>query len=195
MWDSGIFGGVLISLTYITLLCEAIIPSIDFTPELTKYNWPPNIRDAFTKTKYYKGLAAYCQLFKPKKVLELGTCSGASAVALSKYDGHVDTYDIHNKLVDIRINNNSISINLLEQPADILSITYTPYDLIFVDLDHQGWLEEEIHKKLLLEYNGIEFYDDVQKNDMVNFWWNINNDKMILNWNVFGFGIVRYGQI
>jgi len=29
---------------------------------------------------------------------------------------------------------------------------------------------------------------------MENFWWNINNDKMILNWNVFGFGIVRYSH-
>jgi predicted O-methyltransferase YrrM len=146
-------------------------------------------------SKYFRALASYVQCFDSKNILELGTQTGASAVALSKYGAKVDTYDISDKnLASGILNHPDISFKKLVTPDEFLSFDLKKYDLIFFDIDHSGFLEEKFHQKLVNEYQGICFYDDIFFNTNMKFFWNgIQQTKIELDWHVAGFGMVSYG--
>jgi predicted O-methyltransferase YrrM len=173
-----------------------LLGEIDFAEELAKYKLPDNIRHCFLSDPYYKALAAYCRLRGPKRVLEIGTCSGASAVALAKYAESVLTVDVDlSTLVDPNINGGRIEICEIG-PLDCLNLDFANFDFIFVDIDHTGQMERKIHEKLQKEYLGIVFWDDVILNQgMSDFWDSIREEKVITPWHFSGFGVVNYAHV
>ncbi len=177
-------------------LVESEIERISFDDEIERYNWSYQIKRWFWHEKYYKGLAAYCRLFTPKRVLELGTCTGASAVCIAKYCDSVVTSDITDwSVADPTIFADRITFNLCQTVTDALDLEYTSFDLLFVDIDHSGLMERLIHQKLISDgYVGDVFYDDIGVNvEMKRFWSRIREPKLSLDWHMSGFGVVRYG--
>lgn len=176
--------------------------------------------DTIRQTKYYWAVAAYCDLFKVKSVLEFGTCTGASALAMSKYAEHVTTVDITDQVLSADDPNyklaqypyasvasgstrvllpkvkdrSNISVVVLPEPK-VFTVDTKGHDLIFVDVSHDGITEALFHRKILENgYHGIVFYDDIFMNKwMAQFWAEIPNEKLVAeDWHASGFGIVRY---
>lgn len=173
---------------------ERIMPTIDFEAELQRFQWSPNIEWDLRNVPYYRALAAYCKLFSPPVVLEIGTCSGASAVAMAKHAGAVFTMDTDlSKVCDPKIFSENIQ-GMEVGPQDCLAYNYGNYDLIYVDIDHLGLMERLIHQRLATGlYKGYVFWDDVQMNDaMKAFWDSIEHDKILTDWHFTSFGIVEY---
>lgn len=157
-------------------------------------DFPPQLRKYVMANNYYWGLAAYIDLYKAQQVLELGTCTGASAVVMARAGATVDTYDV----VDVWELNfwpENINRHLADDPRYIQCIDFFFYDMIFVDIDHMGKEETKIHQLLLKSgYEGIVFYDDIWLNEAMRaFWDQIEQEKQACFWHgPSGFGAVRY---
>lgn len=167
--------------------------SIDLEEALEGYRILQNARDYMLKTPYFRCLSAYCKLYDVQHVLEIGTCTGASAIAMAYHAKQVDTFDVTSEDVDYSLEDKNINFYLLLKPTDCLDINLDPYDLIFIDIDHRGDMELKLHAKLEEEYKGIAFYDDIFLNpEMIKFWDAIEQPKLALPWHLGGFGIVNY---
>lgn len=124
---------------------EGLIPGITFENEIGLYNWPLQVKRWLWRDKYYKGLAAYCKAFLPKRVLEIGTCTGASAVCLAKFSEHVVTSDVTDwSVADKAIFGERVTFRKCEQPTDALELGFADFDLVFVDIDHSGLKSAEV---------------------------------------------------
>lgn len=168
---------------------------IDISPWTTSFEEP--LRRFVLHHNYYWGLAAYVDLFKPKRVLEFGTCTGASAVVMARAGAVVDTWDLSDEFRhqagDFPEN---VNCNIAETPEAIRDVIDSSlYDIIFVDIDHMGEEEQRIHEWLLEKrYRGLVFYDDIKLNEqMKTFWDGIEQEKHECEWHgASGFGLVRY---
>jgi hypothetical protein len=143
---------------------------------------------------YYRALASACKLPQAKRVCELGTFMGGSAIAMSSFAEKVDTYDINTdnaipSLEDFNITQIKI------QPDGYKSIDYTQYSFIHVDIAHAGPEELEIHQILLYQkYSGFVFWDDTSWPSMRKFWEQVNVPKIETNWHGdSGYGVTFYG--
>lgn len=166
---------------------------INLEEALKGYTIQDDARQYMLETPYFRCLSAYCKLYNIQHVLELGTCTGASAVALAQYAEKVDTFDITNEDINESLEHKNIQYRPLAEPQECLEINLDPYDLIFIDIDHEGNMERQLHDKLTEEYEGIAFYDDIFFNpEMSAFWHDIKQEKQSLPWHFTGFGIVRY---
>ena len=105
----------------------------------------------------------------------------------------VDTWDLMDKW-SIGEWPDTIERSLGENPDAIRTIDFSPYDMIFLDIDHSGVEEQKLHSKFIAEYKGLVFYDDIILNQaMVDFWGSIEQDKQSCAWHGnSGFGLVRY---
>ena len=167
--------------------------NIDMSEDFKLCTFKENVLGNFEVTPYYRCLAAYVKIYKPKRILEIGTCSGISTICLAKYAEHVDTYDVTDEHVDQGVlNHPKITFHLLTNPEDVLTISPKGYDLVFIDIDHSGKYEPSIHSKLIEEYKGIAFWDDISMQEMQPFWQSVKNPKKEFMWNRCGFGIVEY---
>lgn len=167
--------------------------SIELEEALVGYTIKEEARAYMLRTPYFACLAAYCKLHNVEHVLEIGTCTGASAVAMAMHANKVTTFDVTDEDIDESLTHKNIDFKLLGQPSDCLDIDLDPYDLIFIDIDHRGDMELKLHTKLAEEYSGIAFYDDVFLGpEMINFWNAIQQPKLGLPWHYTGFGITRY---
>lgn len=178
-------------------MVEGLISGIAFADEIELYNWPLQVKRWLWRDKYYKGMAAYCKAFSPKRVLEIGTCTGASAVCLAKFSEQVVTSDVTDwSVADKAIFGERITFKKCEQPTDALELDFAAFNLVFVDIDHSGLMERLIHLKLVEEgFTGDVFYDDIGVNvGMRRFWDVVNEPKLSLDWHDSGFGVVRYGR-
>jgi predicted O-methyltransferase YrrM len=179
---------------------EAEIPNESFKDILERYRWQSNISSYMLNpaARYYKALAAYCRLYRPTRVLEIGCCSGASAVAMAQYT-QVDTADLDfSSVCDQRIfAGSNITPIQLTAPDSCLSLPFDQYDLIFVDIDHSGAMESRLHKALGERYRGLAYWDDVALGDgMKAFWSEIGaSQKKLLGWHWSGFGVTCYGTL
>lgn len=164
---------------------------VDISSWVEEYH--DELREFVLITNYYWGLASYIDLFKPKRVLELGTCTGASAVVMARAGAEVDTWDLADKW-ELPIWPENVKRCLAREPEGIRTLDLSPYDMIFVDIDHEGEEEQKLHAKFLAEYTGVVFYDDVALNqEMLAFWNSIKQEKVPLLWHDgAGFGVVRY---
>ena len=147
---------------------------------------------------YYKYLISFCKILQPQRVLELGTQIGSGAAALSVYSRSVVTADVNIGEISKEIYlSNKISVISLRTPQSCLNINFSPFELIFIDIGHDGIYEEQIHKKLLeSKYKGIVLWDDILLNNSMKKFWN-ELDGVILktetNWHgECGFGICEY---
>lgn len=167
--------------------------SIELEEALEGYRILKNARDYMLKTPYFRCLSAYCKIYDVKHVLEIGTCTGASAVAMAHHAKQVDTFDVTSDDIDCSLEDKNINFYPLLKPSHCLDIILDPYDLIFIDIDHRGDMERKLHAKLAEEYKGIAFYDDIFLSpEMINFWNAIQQPKLALPWHLGGFGIVQY---
>jgi len=152
--------------------------------------------------EHYMFLAALSMQLKNKKIIELGTHNGRSAVSLNygnlklNNNNTIYTYDIVNYLApNIFYNTNIIyKIENLFEPnnLEINKEHILSSDLIFIDVDpHEGVIEYEMY--LWLEknnYKGLILYDDIlleeghmgvySGNSMKKFW-NKISDKYKLD--------------
>lgn len=107
---------------------------------------------------------------KPKKILEIGTAVGYSAIRFSKYlseDGYIDTIERDTERVkeareNIRELNLENKINIYEGEAlEILPMLRGPYDIAFIDAakgKYPIFLDETLR---MLGNNGIIVADNV----------------------------------
>ncbi|MEX2242215.1 MAG: hypothetical protein WD716_00050 [Fimbriimonadaceae bacterium] len=175
---------------------ESAIPGVSFDEEVERFNWPIQVKRWLWHDKYFKGLAAYCRTFSVNGALELGTCTGASAVCLAKYAGSVVTCDLTDwSVADPAIFTGRLAFRKCETASDVLRLDYCKFDVAFVDIDHLGLTERLIHLKLHADgFRGDVFYDDIRANaEMESFWDSVHEPKLELDWHSSGFGIVRYG--
>lgn len=148
----------------------------------------------WTKTRYYSCLIGAAAALKPKRILEIGTFTGASALCLATTGVPVDTYDIEDKIFDPKIKE-KINFNILRKPEDCTNLTFNNYDLIFIDIGmHDGIFEEIIQEKLNKTFKGVVLWDDIDYNwRMKKLWDSINQPKIKTDWHpVDGFGVVKY---
>jgi len=166
---------------------------VNLEEALEGYKILEEARKYMLATPYFRCLSAYCKINNIKRVLELGTCTGASAIALAQYSEKVDTYDVTDEDINSTLTHKNITSHILTNPLDCLEINLDPYDLIFIDIDHKGDTELKLHNKLSKEYKGIVFYDDIFfSSEMAEFWNKISQNKKSLLWHFTGFGIVEY---
>jgi hypothetical protein len=156
-------------------------------------DFPPKLREWVLSHNYYWGLAAYVELYKVGRVLELGTCTGSSAVVMSRAGATVDTYDVRD-IWELNCWPENVTRYIADNPNYIHSVDLSPYDMIFVDIDHWGKDEQQIHTKFTKEYSGVVFYDDIWLNEQMRYFWEgIEQEKQGCFWNTTsGFGIVQY---
>ena len=164
---------------------------VDIMPWLAYF--PSNLRQFVLNNNYYWGLAAYVDLYNVKRVLEFGTCTGASAVVMSYAGAKVDTYDL-NDIWQLPFCPEQVTCHMADDPRYIHSVDLESYDMIFLDIDHMGVEEPKLHEKFVKEYEGIVFYDDIWLNEeMRAFWESIEQEKQSCMWHgASGFGVVRY---
>lgn len=186
------------SLNYMVHNVELTVPSMNFDNDFQKYKIHDLARERILEDNgyYYRAIGAYCKIYKPKKVIEVGTYFGTSAMCMAQNAGTVYTYDITDaKYLDGLRTAKNIVFNVLNKPENCLKIDFSKTDLIFLDIgDHNGEYESEIHQLLInSNWNGLVFYDDINWNDMKLLWKSIENDKIETNWHrESGFGIVKY---
>ncbi len=107
---------------------------------------------------------------KPKKILEIGTAVGYSAMCFSKYlqeDGIIDTIERdEERIVEAKVNIEKVGvaekINILEGDAvEILPTLTGKYDMIFIDAakgKYPFFLKEALR---MLEKNGVILADNI----------------------------------
>ena len=112
----------------------------------------------------------YALELKPKKILEIGTAVGYSAICFSKYlseDGMIDTIERdENRIKEAKENikdmNLEDKINIYEGDAvEILPTLNEKYDMIFIDAakgKYPFFLKESLR---MLSKNGIIFADNI----------------------------------
>jgi len=171
-------------------------PNIDFSEEIELYNIPKIPSDYMRCfTSHYVGLSKICKILDIGKVLEIGTGSGASSIAMAKNADHVDTFGVDVEQAHLLvIPKMKIDFHIFSKPSDCLNVKFNEYDFIFIDIDHSGYYEPLIHKKIIESgYKGFVVYDDISMNDgMKKFWDGIENEKYVWNWNIYGDGMVKY---
>ena len=112
----------------------------------------------------------YLKKMKPKRILEIGTAVGYSAICFSKYlaeDGIIDTIerdeeriaDAKRNIKEMDLNN---KINIYEGDAvEILPNLNNKYDMVFIDAakgKYTFFLEQSLR---MLDKNGIIFADNI----------------------------------
>jgi caffeoyl-CoA O-methyltransferase len=95
-------------------------------------------------------LQMICQMLKPKKVLEIGTFTGYSAICIARGispDGHLDTIEVNDELSEViykyfQLAKVSDIITLhIGSALDIVSKLDSAYDLVFIDGDKREYPE------------------------------------------------------
>lgn len=115
--------------------------------------------------EHYRLLAYLSTKYQDSDILDIGTFTGVSAVALSyNPSNRVHTFDINRK-IDLA----SIPSNVLYYKDNILSPKYESLikysKLIMIDISHNGEDEKEITEHIIkLGYKGYIVYDDIKLN-------------------------------
>ena len=115
-------------------------------------------------------IGKYLEEMKPKRILEIGTAVGYSAICFSKYldnDGKIDTIErdeerIKEAKINIKNMNLENVINIYEGDAvEILPTLDEKYDVVFIDAakgKYPFFLKESLR---MLSENGIIFADNI----------------------------------
>jgi predicted O-methyltransferase YrrM len=163
--------------------------------------------------EHYRLLAAIVSCLQPKVVVEIGTATGMSSLAMKKTlpaDGKITTFDLLPWKGYPRgvLREEDFADGRLEQRLDDLS---TPAgwranaellrsaELIFVDAKHDGAQEREFLRgfdEVGLEKAPLVVFDDIRVWGMLGFWQEIDRPKLDLtsfgHWS--GTGLVDYGN-
>ena len=145
--------------------------------------------------EHYKLLASFIKELQPKLVIEIGTATGASALALKKhlpFDSKIVTYDIipWNEYPGSGLQKNDFD-NRMEQRivdlsnpvlADTQKDTIAKADIIFVDAAKDGQMEYffcDFFDSISFESNSpVILFDDIQMPVMLELWRSIKHPKL-----------------
>lgn len=126
--------------------------------------------------EHYSLLAVSSLYFNNTTLFDIGTCTGASAIALAyNTKNNVISYDIQNEL-GVHSKPNNVEFKIGDFRLDELTLQ-SP--LIVIDVDpHDGNLEAEFHNFFVQKkYNGFVLWDDVHltgRNERgigIDTWW------------------------
>ena len=185
------------SLAQLVTACEALEGQIDLEPEVARYRpfyHPWWMLDQ--KAKHYRMFVAYGQLYRPRRVLEVGTGYGSGAVVLARHAEEVVTADITFRNVPGGLFPSHVKPLLLRHPDECLTLPYDEFDFVYIDIDpHDGKYERLIHECLSQSHQGVVAYDDINYQGLRQVWDSIPQEKVITDWHLdAGFGLVRYGD-
>ena len=161
--------------------------------------------------EHYKLLAGLMISLKPKKVIEIGTATGLSAITIKKFmelDSKIYTFDIvpWNHFKETVLTNDDFLDTRLIQVLDDLSIAsvmrnyidlFKDVDIIFMDASKDGKFELIMmnHLKLIkFEKPPLILFDDIRLWNMLDVWRTITAPKIDLtsfgHWS--GTGLVHF---
>lgn len=127
---------------------------------------------------------------KPRRILEIGTAIGFSAISFSKYltdDGRIDTIEIEALRVEQALNNIekvgvSDKIRVMEGDAlDILPYLNELYDVVFIDAAKGKYNEFFEHALRLCKQGGYIIADNVLYKGMVQSDYNKHKQRTAVN--------------
>ena len=156
--------------------------------EIEKYGRNNKIPILLDDTLEY--ISKILQEVKPKRILEIGTAIGFSAICFSKYlaeDGRIDTIEIESLRVEQALENIEkvgvqSKIRVLEGDAlDILPYLNEEYDVIFIDAAKGKYLEFFEHALRLCKKGGYIIADNVLYKGMVQSDYNKHKQRTAVN--------------
>lgn len=161
--------------------------------------------------EHYRLLAALVGVLRPARVIEIGTATGMSALAMKSMlggDGKIVTFDLfpwHNH-PETALRDEDFADGRLEQRCEDLSTSegwqanahdLRSADFIFVDAKHDGDQERDFLRafdSVSLEKGPIVMFDDIRVWRMLSFWQDVDRPKLDLtsfgHWS--GTGLVDY---
>lgn len=166
--------------------------TIDLSNLSKRLKKPPCYPDIFPG-EHYKLLSSFVKLIEPKVVVEIGTATGLSALALKQSlpaNGEVHTFDLFSWENDENtVLKREDFLGLTQHCADITDDkVFQNYknllkeaELIFIDATHDGKLEKNILDKLLtIDFNSKPYliFDDIRVWTMLSFWREITLPKL-----------------
>lgn len=156
--------------------------------EIEKYGRDNKIPILLDDTLEY--ISKILEEIKPKRILEIGTAIGFSAICFSKYlteDGRIDTIEIESLRVEQALENIGKvgvqdKIRVLEGDAlDILPYLTEEYDVIFIDAAKGKYLEFFEHALRLSKKGGYIIADNVLYKGMVQSDYNKHKQRTAVN--------------
>lgn len=152
--------------------------------------------------EHYRFLTYIAWQFNGASFLDLGTRSGASALCLADNPSNkVTSMDISHQF-KIANDFNFAGINnikfIVDDVRNLTSPYFKDFDLIMIDLGHDGETEERILKQLdKINFQRVVIMDDIdypKYKTLQTVWSNITRPKRILEYaHHSGTGIVSYG--
>lgn len=147
-------------------------------PDNKKYFALPSGRE------HYRFLAYISTLFDGEVLVDVGTHTGTSALALSyNLSNKIVSYD----LVDKRKNfdsNEQIEFKIKDCCEDLEILLKSPF--ILLDVDHEGTFERKFMKLLFdNNYKGVVMLDDIYLNEQMKSFW---DDITLLKYDVTNIG-------
>lgn len=145
--------------------------------------------------EHYKMLAALVRVLKPRRIVEIGTLHGWSALAMKEYlpeDGRIDAFDIldWNKFSNSSFRPDDFADGRLVYHVDDLTDPtvvakhhnlLANAELVFLDGPHDGDTEcrmIENFRKVTFVRNPLFVFDDIKINEMLKFWRDLPLPKM-----------------
>lgn len=148
-------------------------------------------------TEHFRFLIYMSLVFNNSNLFDIGTCGGASALALaSNPSNHVHSFDlrdVHSKELQNEGNIHFYIENVLEHKEHHEKLLSSPF--IFLDTIHDGIFEKQFYDFLVNNnYKGLLGLDDIHLNpNMEAFWNNINTKKEDVT--LYGHGVAGTGIV
>lgn len=164
------------------------MPNYEYLTEIEKYGRENKIPILLDDTLEY--ISKILEDIKPRRILEIGTAIGFSALCFSKYltgDGRIDTIEIESLRVQQALENIEKvgvqdKIRVLEGDAlEILPYLTEKYDIIFIDAAKGKYLEFFEHALRLCKIGGYIIADNVLYKGMVQSDYNKHKQRTAVN--------------
>jgi hypothetical protein len=111
--------------------------------------------------EHHRWLAAYVRACRPNSRMRLGRRSGNSTYALAfcmDARAVLDSYDI----VDCGNVLDLPNVNIRVYDGDVTGLDYQDYDFVFVDINTDGQLEDQVLRSMQRDgYRGLSLWDDI----------------------------------
>lgn len=164
------------------------MPNYEYLKDIEKYGRENKIPILLDDTLEY--ISKILKEVKPKRILEVGTAIGFSALCFSKYlseGGRIDTIEIESLRVEQALENIEKvgvqeKIRVLEGDAlEILPYLTEEYDVVFIDAAKGKYLEFFEHALRLCKKGGYIIADNVLYKGMVQSDYNKHKQRTAVN--------------